>query len=210
MMIAKRVLAAGLLVALACTAAGCTWFKRQMYEGFGRDGWQQPDRVVRSLALEPGDRVADLGAGGGYFTFRLAEAVGPDGRVYAVDVDQGMLDHVAARAAQDGVRNVETVLATPTDANLPPGGVDLVFTSNTYHHIEGRPAYFARLRSALRPGGRVAIVEYRPQGFFQSIFPHSTDDATIESEMRAAGYELVQRHDFLERQAFLVFAPAAG
>jgi ubiquinone/menaquinone biosynthesis C-methylase UbiE len=199
-----------LVVLLPALAGGCTWLKRSMYEGFGRDDWQQPDRVVQALALEPGERVADLGAGGGYFTFRLARAVGPTGRVYAVDVDQGMLDHVAERTAEEGVANVETVLATPTDPNLPAGSVDLVFTCNTYHHIEDRPAYFAALRGALRPGGRVAIVEYLPEGFFQSIFPHSTDAATIESEMRAAGYALEQRHDFLERQAFLVFVPVPG
>jgi len=199
-----------LLLALPALAGGCTWLKRTMYEGGGRDEWQQPERVVRSLDLERGDRVADLGAGGGYFTVRLAEAVGPDGRVYAVDVDEAMLDYVSQRAAEAGVSNVETIVATPSDPKLPVDGVDLVFTCNTYHHIEDRPAYFAGLRPALRPGGRVAIVEYLPEGFFQKVFAHSTDAATIESEMRAAGYQLAQRHDFLDRQTFLVFTPVPG
>ena len=86
-----RVVAA-LAVLLVLLAGGCNKLKRSAYDGFGRDGWQQPDRVIEALALEPGARVADLGAGGGYFTFRLADATGPDGLVYAVDVDPGMLE----------------------------------------------------------------------------------------------------------------------
>jgi SAM-dependent methyltransferase len=85
--------------------------------------------------------------------------------------------------------------------------VDLIFTSNTYHHLEARPAYFANARRYLRPGGRIAVVEYKRQGFFQWLFPHSTEASEIEAEMEQAGYALARRHDFLERQHFLVFEP---
>jgi ubiquinone/menaquinone biosynthesis C-methylase UbiE len=189
---------------------GCGWLKRLAYEGSGRDGWQQPERVLAALALEPGERVADLGAGGGYFTFRLAEAVGPAGRVFAIDVDPDMIAYLDERIRDEGVANVETVLAEPDDPKLPADGVDWIFTCNTYHHLEQRAAYFARARRGLRPGGRVAVLDLRPHGLFQRIFPHATEADTVEAEMRAAGFHLAARHDFLERQSFLVFEPEAA
>jgi predicted methyltransferase len=195
------------VVAVSLVCAGCTQCKRFAYSGFGRDGWQQPERVVESLALEPGNRVADLGAGGGYFTGRLAEAVGPDGLVYAVDVDEPLLSDLGERIAAEGHGNVETVLAHYDDPLLPETGVDLLFTVNTYHHLEERSAYFENARRYLRPGGRVAIIEFDGGGFFQRLFPHYTEPETIREEMSAAGYSLVADHDFLERQSFLVFAP---
>src|SRR5712691_13552894 len=105
-------------LATVLLSAGCTGFKRYVYEGFGRDGWQQPEKVVQSLALRQGDRIADLGSGGGYFTFRFSQAVGPAGKVYAVDVDREMLDYVGARAKEDGSRNIETVAARYDDSLL--------------------------------------------------------------------------------------------
>ena len=192
---------ASLVLGLALAGAGCTTAKRVMYEGFGRDEWQQPDRVVSDLALAPGASVADLGSGGGYFTFRLARAVGPSGRVYAVDVDRGMNEHVAGAADEQGLANVTTVLAAADDPRLPEP-VDLVFTSNTYHHLENSAAYFRAVRERhLAPGGRVAIVEYRPD-----VTGHSTARETIVQEMTAAGFRLVKAFDYLERQHFLVFA----
>jgi predicted methyltransferase len=193
--VACAVLAAGLLL------TGCGALKRCAYEGFRRDRWQQPERVVADLALAPGAKVADLGAGGGYFTLRLARAVGPQGVVFAVDVDEGMNDHVAKRAAREGLDNVRTVLAATDDPRLPEP-VDLLFTSNTYHHLEGRAAYFRGVRERyLAPRGRVAIVEFRPD-----VTSHATERATIEAELAAAGFRLVKSFDYLERQHFLVFA----
>ncbi len=147
----RRLCIAASLALLLCS--GCSGWKRFAYEGFRRDSWQQPDRVIEELGIEPGDYVADLGAGGGYFTFRLAEAVGPGGVVYAVDVDEDMTGHLAERAADEGHRNVEVILGGYDDPRLPDGEVDLLFTSNTYHHIQDRVAYFANLRRDLNPMG---------------------------------------------------------
>ena len=189
------------LLGLALLASGCTLAKRLAYEHFGRDEWQQPDRVVADLGLAPGAKVADLGSGGGYFTFRLARAVGPGGRVYATDVDEGLNEYVAEESAEQGLTNVTTVLAAPGDPRLPER-VDLVFTCNTYHHLENRTAYFRALREThLAPGGRIAIVELRPD-----VTRHSTAREAIEQEMTAAGFRLVKSFDYLERQHFLVFA----
>jgi predicted methyltransferase len=189
-----------LVVAVALLASGCGALKRCAYEGFGRDRWQQPDRVVADLALAPGARVADLGAGGGYFTFRLARAVGPSGVVYAADVDPDMVEYLAEQAAKQGQGNIHPVLAATADPRLPER-VNLVFTSNTYHHLERRVVYFGALRErALAPGGRVAIVEFRPE-----VTSHATARETIEQEMTAAGFRLEKSFDYLERQHFLVF-----
>lgn len=201
-------------VPLACSlfvlllATGCSGWKRFLYEGFGRDGWQQPARVIEALGVEPGQRVADLGAGGGYFTFPLAEAVGPDGVVYAVDVDPDMTAYLEERATEEGAGQVRVVLGEYADPLLPDGEIDLLFTCNTYHHIEERPDYFRRVRADLAPGGRVAILELSDVSWFPRTFGHHTPRDRIVAEMEEAGYALAREHDFLERQHFLVFTPA--
>src|SRR5262245_21358410 len=101
---------------------GCARLKQCAYEGLSRDQWQQRDRVIESLEIRPGDRVADIGSGGGYFVFALAKAVGANGKVYAVDIDQAMNDLVAQQAKKDGVGNIEMILAKPDDPLLPSFG----------------------------------------------------------------------------------------
>jgi arsenite methyltransferase len=194
------------VVLLAVALVGCTALKRWAYEGSGRDEWQQPDEVIRALGLHPGDRVADLGSGSGYFTFRLAKAVGPTGFVYAVDVDEDMNEYVARRAREEQIGNVGVILARYDDPLLPASGVDLIFTSNTYHHLQNRTAYFGNARKYLRPGGRVAILDLAGKGWFDWLFGHWTPSATIRSEMEAAGYRFDQEPRVVERQSFLIFA----
>lgn len=191
--------------------AGCATLKKCAYEGYGRDESQQPESVVGALGLAPGDQVADLGAGSGYFTFRLADAVGPNGKVYAVDVDPDMTEMVAEMARERGAANVAVVLAEPDDPKLPDGQVDLVFTSNTYHHIADRVAYFTRLRRDLSAKGRVAVLDYHEgANWFARWFGHLTPTATVEAEMKQAGYRLAAAPDFLTEQTFLIFAPVEG
>ncbi len=197
-----------LLAALAAAAllvSGCSADARaRCYAGDDRDEWQQPSRVVDSLDLAPGDVVADLGSGGGYFTFYLAEAVGPRGRVYAVDIAEDMNDRLEQLASERGADNVSVVLAALDDPKLPEP-VDLVFTSNSYHHIENRPDYFRRAARYLKSGGRIAILDYKQEGLFQFFFRHASDDELVKNEMREAGYSLVAEHDWLERQHLLIF-----
>ena len=202
----RRPRASALLLTLLLLA-GCTTLKRCTYEGFGRDQWQEPERVVQALGLRPGNHVADLGSGGGYFTFRLARAVGPTGKVYAVDIDEAMNADLRARAKEDGHQNVAVILAKPDDPLLPPGAIDLVFTSNTYHQLKDRTAYFARLGKSLKPDGRIAVIDFDSRGWMQSV-GHYTDPEAIKAEMRAAGYRLEREHTFLGKQSFLVFSRA--
>ncbi len=186
--------------------SGCTTLKRCAYEGIGRDEWQKPDEVIRSLGIRPGDRIADLGSGGGYFTFRLAQAVGPTGKVYAVDVDKGLIEDLANRAQQGEYQNVETILAKYDDPLLPESGVDLIFTSNTYHHIENRASYFANARKYLRPNGRIAIIDFNEKGWFERFGGHYTPSDVITKEMKDAGYALQREFGFLTKQYFLIFS----
>lgn len=194
------------LVAVTALTQGCTALKRFSCEGVDRDSWQKPERVLEALDIRPGAEIADLGAGGGYFTFRLADAVGPQGSVYAVDVDDEMLAYISDRSAREARRNVDAVLALPDDPRLPRDGVDLIFISNTYHHIQDRPTYFARVRRSLREGGRIAIIDFNRESWLPWISGHWTPSDVIREEMEAAGYRLVQTHEFLPCQSFMVFA----
>jgi len=201
----------GVILAVLVLAALLGWLnrtalKRWTYEGGGRDAWQQPGEVMRVLDIAPGAQVADIGAGGGYFTLRFARAVGPSGRVYAVDIDADMLRSLDERAQNEGLANVETVLAATDDPKLPPDGVDLIFLCNTYHHLDNRTDYFRRVRSSLRPGGRLAIVEFRGESWWTRFFPHATRQDVMRSELESAGYRLEQQLDFLPRQHFLIFS----
>jgi ubiquinone/menaquinone biosynthesis C-methylase UbiE len=200
---------AALLFALGMIGA-CTSIKRRAYEDSSRDEWQQPERVIAALDIQPGDRVADLGAGSGYFSLRLAQAVGSDGKVYAVDVDEKMNDYLRERIAQAEVSNVEVILGRFEDPLLPDGGIDLVLVVDTYHHIEGRSAYFRNLQRDLAPGGRVAIIDFDGRkGWFVRVFGHTTPRDALLREMQEAGYEVTAEFDFIDRQSFLIFRPAS-
>ncbi len=201
-------LAALLFVASVLVVLHGGRLKRLAYEGFGgREDWQQPDAVVAALGIQPGDRVADIGAGGGYFSFRLADAVGADGTLYAVDVDEEMTDYLSERAQREGYGNVQIVLGRFEDPLLPDGSIDLVFLSNTYHHIEDPSEYFSRLRADLAPEGRLAIIEYREGGWWPPG-KHWMEREVIERDLQAAGYRLETHHDFLSKQHFLIFRVA--
>jgi ubiquinone/menaquinone biosynthesis C-methylase UbiE len=197
----------GVVVLLALLAAGCTTLKQCAYEGFNRDQWQQPEKVIEALQIRPGERVADLGSGSGYFTFRLAKAVGSSSKVYAVDIDRDLNEALAARARKEGFANIEVILAKPGDPLLPSGGVDLIFTSNTYHHFDDRVRYFANLKKYLRASGRIAIIDFDRKAWLEGLLRHYTPSELIKREMEQAGYVLEREFDFLEKQSFLVFVP---
>ena len=208
---------AGAATAIALLSIACTvvpelagGLKRLMYETPGRDAWQQPDEVVEALDLEPGGRVADVGAGGGYFTFRLAEAVGATGRVYAVDVDSDLLAYVASQARKRGLPQVETLKASEAATGLPEACCDLIFLAHVFHHLPDPERYFRRAASALAPRGRVAIVESAADA--ESPSGHATAPERIAAAMSRAGFERTASHTFLAGQSYQVFAlrPAAA
>jgi ubiquinone/menaquinone biosynthesis C-methylase UbiE len=179
--------------------------KRLMIAGPGRDARQNPDEVISALALEPGDKVADIGAGSGYFTFRIARAVAPGGRVFAVDTDQGMLELIAEHP-EAVASQITTVQARAGDPELPEP-VDLVFLSHSFHHLPSQRSWFAAVRSLLRDGGRVAILEPRPGGFFSRLFGHATAPEEISAVMQDAGYRLLASHEVVATDSLLEFEP---
>lgn len=195
-----------LILLFALALAGCTTLKRCAYEGINRDEWQKPEEVTRALDLKTGDHIADLGSGSGYFTFRLARAVGPRGKVYAVDVDEGLNQYIAGQARERGLTNIDVILANRDDPLLPPSGVDMIFSTNTYHFLENRTAYFANASKYLRPGGRIVIIDFNSRQWFDIFGAHYTPGDLIKSEMEKAGYTLQREFDLLPRQHFLVFS----
>ena len=172
-----------------------------------RDAWQKPDEVIKALGLAPAARVADIGAGTGYFTVRLARAL-PGGSVTAVDIEPKMVAHIAERAKALGLANVRAVEGSADAPNLPEP-VDVALLVNVYHHIEARPAYMHALAASLRPGGRVVIIEQRPDAPRGPPRHVRLAVSAIDAEMTAAGYVRAAAHEFLPHQNFLVYQPAA-
>jgi arsenite methyltransferase len=183
---------------------GCSGLAYQHMNDPSRDAWQKPKEVVEKLGIVPGARVADIGAGGGYFTWYLAEAVGPDGITYAVEIDETGLDIIRKDMQARGVRNVVPIHAKPMDAKLP-AQVDLVFSCDTYHHMEERVAYFRSLARYLKADGRVAILDFHPHGFFSGFLGHGTAAEEVRREMEAAGYRLIAEFNFIESQHFQIY-----
>ncbi len=186
---------------------GCAQWNYQDMSDPSRDVWQKPQGVVEKLSLARGARVADLGSGTGYFTWHLAKAVGARGTVYAVEIDKTAMDMIFKEMVARGTPNVRPVLAEPHDPRLPEP-VDLVFSCNVYHDMTDRIDYFRSLASSLRPGGRVAILDFHPRGFFSGMFGHRTEKEEVRREMEAAGYQLMDDHVLIDRQHFQIFAKA--
>ena len=171
----------------------------KILEDPARDAWQKPHEVLMALALRPEEAVADIGAGSGYFSRRLALHAG---KVYAVDIDGKLLEMTKANAPA----NVETVLASANDPKLAPASVDTIFFCDVLHHIGERPAYYAKLDKALRPGGRIVMIDFHkrdlPVGPPVSM---KLSEEEVIAEMRSAGFVLARKHDFLPHQYFMEF-----
>ncbi len=178
----------------------------RVFEDPGRDEWQKPDKVIAALKIPDGAaRVADIGAATGYFPVRIARAH-PEATVYGVDLEPDMVAYLAERARREGLSNLQAVQGEPADPRLP-GAVDVILLVDTYHHIEDRPAYFEKLRKQLRPGGRVAIVDFKLGAAIGPPDEHKLPPEQVNVEMGQAGYELRETHDFLPHQYFLIFEP---
>ena len=178
----------------------------QEFDDPKRDEWQKPHEVIQALALKPDAVIADIGAGTGYFSVRLAHMV-PNGRVYGEDIEPDMVAYLAERAKREGQKNLISVKGAAGNPLLPEK-VDLILMVDVFHHLENRDRYFRTLHDALKPGGRIAIIDFRmdsPDGPPKSA--RSTPEA-IKAELHRAGYMLAQEHDFLPNQYFLIFKVA--
>ncbi|MEX5216040.1 MAG: class I SAM-dependent methyltransferase [Nitrospiraceae bacterium] len=184
---------------------GCAELAYRHMNDPSRDTWQHPKAVVEKLAITPHAQVADIGAGGGYFTWYLAGATGPSGRVYAVDIDDTGLDIIKKEMNVRGITNVVPIRAEPHDAKLPEP-VDLVFSCDAYHHMDDRVAYFRSLARSLKANGRVAILDFHPHGFFSGLLGHGIAKEEVLREMEAAGYRRTQDFNLIESQHFQIFS----
>ena len=180
----------------------------KMFDDPARDAWQMPDRVIATLALTSGQVVADIGSGTGYFSIRLAKSAAAP-KVYGSDIEPAMVKYLSDRAAKLALKNVLSIQAAADSPNLPEP-VDLVLIVDTYHHLGDRETYFRRLAKSLKPGGRVAIIDFKPDSPEGPPKEFRFAPEKFTAEMSAAGYKLVAKYDFLPRQNFLVFAPLGG
>ena len=173
-----------------------------------RDAYQKPQEVIMALGLKPGEIIADIGAGSGYFTFRLAQHVGDKGKVYAVDVSPDMILHINRRIRELKVNNVVSVLADPDDPLLPDRSVNRFFFSESWHHIENQKKYLSLIQRMLKPGGQVVMIDFHKKDL--PIGPPQTMKIAREDlirQMESNGFRLAQEHTFLPYQYFLVFVP---
>lgn len=171
-----------------------------LLEGPDREAWQKPDEIMDVLGIADGAAVADIGAGAGWFTIRLARRVGPNGVVYAQDVQPQMLAATRRRVSREGLRNVETRLASEQSPNLPARGLDAVLVVDVYSEVgvDERVAFLRNLAAALKPGGRIGIVNYRPGRGGPGPAPSEgarVDGTSVEKDAQAAGLRVLTRQD---------------
>jgi arsenite methyltransferase len=177
----------------------------RLFESPDRVQWQKPDEVVKALDLKNGHRIADIGAGSGYFTRRFARAVAPDGMAIGYDVDAGMVAFMKEDIEKNKIGNYRASLISPDRPELEQSSFDLIFICNTYHHMENRVDYLKKLTPALKKNGRVAIVDYRKDSKFGPPANFKLEESRVIEEFSKAGYRLLKKHGFLPNQYFLEF-----
>ena len=171
-----------------------------------RDEYQKPQEVMTALEIKPGEVIADIGAGSGYFTFRLAQHVGGKGKIYAVDVSPDMILHINRRIRDLNVGNVVSVLSDPDDPLLPVRSIDRFFFSESWHHIENQTKYLALMKRMLKPGGQVVMIDFHkkdlPVGPPRQMKIAKED---LIKQMQSHGFRLQKEYTFLPYQYFLIF-----
>jgi ubiquinone/menaquinone biosynthesis C-methylase UbiE len=181
-------------------------------EGPDRDTWQRPDQIMDALGIGEGTVVADIGAGGGWFTVRLSRQVGPNGVVYAEDIQPPMIETIRRRAAREFYRNVRTILGTAVDPRLPERSIDAVLIVDAYHEMERPKTLLANVAKGLKATGIIGIVDFKKDGGGPGpAMDERVDPETVIADARAAGLELRKRENFLRYQYLLIFGlPAAS
>jgi ubiquinone/menaquinone biosynthesis C-methylase UbiE len=187
-----------------------TWSRRylEMLERAERDEFQKPKEVMEALAIKPGEKVADIGAGSGYFTIPIAKAVGDEGIVWAIDIRKEMLDYIDTRLVEEELENVRLQLVDSDDPQLPQGKVDTILMIDTWHYIRN-PEYAKKLAAGLAPGGRVIIIDYIPKPWAERPWgpPESqhTSREELDGHFAEAGLKVIESFDFLPEQYFVVY-----
>ena len=183
-------------------------FQAKMFNKKASDPKNKPDQTIEAIALKPGQNIADIGSGGGYFSLRFAEIVGEKGKVYPVDTNPDFLEFVKNSAKEKRLNNVVPVLITGDRLDLPEKSLDFIFMHNITHHIPDRVKYFRNLEDFLKHDGKIIIIEYKKGKFFtfRGIFGHDVPKEIITREMEEAGYLLEKEFDFLPEQHFTIYS----
>jgi ubiquinone/menaquinone biosynthesis C-methylase UbiE len=191
----------GRVIAPPMSYQGADWLERTE-----RESTQQPERVLDELAIKPGSTVADIGAGTGYFSLRLAQRVGPQGRVLATDIQPQMLAMLSDKMRAANIANIEPILCTPTDAKLPANTLDLALMVDVYHELAYPEETLGQIRRALKPDGRLVLIEYRGEDPNIPIKPeHKTTLVQIRSEIEPLGFRMKDVLEFLPQQRVVIF-----
>jgi len=180
---------------------GVIWLERPE-----REVEERPQRVIDAFEIQPGQTIADLGAGSGYYSFRIAPLLGDKGQMLAIDVEPRMLQIISERARRTGVNNLTTVLSTPSDPNLPANSIDLLFMVDVYHELEFPLEMMTRVREAMKPGGRVALIEYReedPKVMIKAV--HKMSERQVIRELTAVGFRHLKTVRTLPLQHLILF-----
>lgn len=177
-----------------------------LLEGPDRDLWQMPGQIMDALGVAEGSTVGDIGAGGGWFTIRLARRVGPNGLVYAEDIQRQMLDATSRRVAREMLQNVRTVLGDPLDPRLPAGHLDAALIVDTYRELQDPVTLLRNTARSLKPQGRMGVIDFKQDGLGPGpALEDRVDPAVILRDAEQAGLRLLRRETFLPYQFFLVF-----
>jgi len=183
------------------SVSGADWLDRS-----DREFEESPEAALNALGLKPGMAVADVGAGTGYFTVRIARRVGPTGRVYATDVQPEMLSRLQENVEREHLANVEPVLGTQSDPKLPAAKLDLILMVDVYHELSQPQRMLREMRKALKPDGRLVLIEYRKEDPSIPIRPeHKMSAQEVKAEVEAEGYQLVETSKTLPRQSIFFF-----
>ena len=191
----------GRRIAPVMGVAGAPWLDRSE-----REMEEAPDKALDAIDLRPGMTVADIGAGTGYFSLRIARRIGPSGKVYANDIQPEMLEKLRANAQREKLANIETVLGSEADPKLPAGKIDLVLLVDVYHEFSRPQEMLQHIRAALKPEGRLILLEYRKEDPAVPIRPeHKMSVPEVKAEIEPEGYKLDKVIETLPRQHILVF-----
>ncbi len=187
--------------ALTMGVEGADWLDRAE-----RDNEEEPDHAIDVLKIAKGSTVADIGAGSGYMTIKLSRKVGAEGKVFANDIQQGMIDLLNRRLAKGKITNVSTILGTQDDPRLPVEAVDLVLMVDVYHELSQPQLMLRHIKASLKPGGRLVLLEYRKEDPNVPIRPeHKMSVAEAKLEVEAEGFKLTKTNEDLPRQHILIF-----
>ena len=174
----------------------------------------KPGEIIEALAIKDGMMIADIGSGGGYFSYQFSERVGSQGLVYAVDISPDYLSYIQEQIQERGIQNINVILSAKDESRLPEKCCDLIFLRNVYHHLPSPTRYLKKIKAKLKTGGMIAIIDHKPADFFSldffsfvNLFHHYTDPKQIKLDMNIAGYQKINQFNFLKRQSFQIFKP---